>query len=146
MLKHTFLIESGSIGADMVGNRPVCRLADKDASRLLEIVRLTMTLFECPWDEHTKTRLSIEQWHVNTPQIPTRSKSSSSVSRVGVIFPSFLRFSLHFRQKIRNSVVYSFSGKYIPIFRRRKEGFLSGKHFRRFFFLGKHFHSGHILQ
>ena len=45
-------IESGSIGADMVGNRFVCRLADKDANRLPEIVRLTITLFECPWLEH----------------------------------------------------------------------------------------------
>ena len=48
MLKHNLLIESGSIGTDMLGNRLVCRLADKDASRLPEIVRLTITLFECP--------------------------------------------------------------------------------------------------
>ena len=49
MPKHNLLIESGSIGADMVGNRFVCRLADKDASRLPEIVCLTITQFECPW-------------------------------------------------------------------------------------------------
>ena len=46
MLKHNLLIKSGSIGIDMVENRPVCRLADKDASRLPEIVRLTITLFD----------------------------------------------------------------------------------------------------
>ena len=48
MLKHNLLIESGSIGTDMVRNRLVYRLVDKDASRLPEIVRLTITLFECP--------------------------------------------------------------------------------------------------
>ena len=58
MLKHTLLIESGSIGADVVGNRPVCRLADKDACRLPEIVRLTITLFECPWCEQMSEWMS----------------------------------------------------------------------------------------
>ena len=33
MLKHNSLIESGSIGANMVGNRLVYRLADKGAYR-----------------------------------------------------------------------------------------------------------------
>ena len=49
MPKHYLLIKSESIGADMVGNRLVCRLVDKDANRLPEIVRLKITLFECPW-------------------------------------------------------------------------------------------------
>ena len=62
MLKHNLLIESGSIGADMIGNRFVCRLADKDASRLPEIVRLTITLFECPWvAQHNTARHSKAQ-------------------------------------------------------------------------------------
>ena len=48
MPKHNLLIESGSIGADMAGNRFVYRLGDKDANRSPDIVRLTITLFECP--------------------------------------------------------------------------------------------------
>ena len=48
MPKQILFIESGSIGADMVGNQLVYRLADKDASRPPEIVRLTITLFERP--------------------------------------------------------------------------------------------------
>ena len=52
MQKHNFLIESGSIGADMVRNRLVYRLADKDASRLPEIVRHTITLNVLSENEH----------------------------------------------------------------------------------------------
>ena len=65
MLKHNLLIESGSIGADMAGNRPVCRLADKGASRLPEIVRLTITLFECPWSSSTVIAAKMNQRDFN---------------------------------------------------------------------------------
>ena len=79
MLKHTLLIESGSIGADMVGNRPVCRLADKDANRLPEIVRLTITLFECPW------YLRLYSWLLSTIEPPALTSASNNHSLL--IFP-----------------------------------------------------------
>ena len=64
MLKHNLSIESGSIGTDMVGNRLVYQLVDKDASRLPEIVRLTITLFECPCLGHLRGYLGHLRSHL----------------------------------------------------------------------------------
>ena len=82
MLKHNLLIESGSIGTDMVENRLVCLLADKDASRLPEIVRLTITLFECPCPPHTHihTPLQTHQVEISDKKKERESKRERHVS------------------------------------------------------------------
>ena len=90
MLKHNLLIESGSIGTDMVGNRLVGRLADKNANRLPEIVRLTITLFECPWFRSTKL------WRVSTV--------SDTMSRNDLVLSHSVLSSLQEGVSVRPSV------------------------------------------